>query len=186
MNFFHNTTRDADNQSEAAIVLGLVARDNSVLHLVATFTTEAFLGNWGGEMSIVSKHLLTSLADFTTRLSICGLWFVLVSFFYDDFNADRDLARATISSHREDGSTPRFITTNIPDVSEQRADEQGKNIHLPSAQCAQNSGIDSGLTSRLEETRTLDSFAPKEVMETSEGNRPHRGLEPFLFPTNER
>src|SRR6266478_4813624 len=78
------------------------------------------------------QELIDLLADFTTRPSTDGSWFVPVSFFCDDFDPDRDLAPATMSSHREDGFTPRFVVANIPDVSEPRADEQGKNIHLPS------------------------------------------------------
>ena len=75
------------------------------------------------------------------------------------------LAPAQISVHRDDGSLPRFITTY---VSDQRVKEQGKNIHLLSAQRAQHSDIDPGLTSRLVEMRSLNSDASDELQGTSE------------------
>jgi hypothetical protein len=54
----------AEYQSEAAVVLDLVASDQSVQHVVATFPTEAFSGDRTdseqGEISIVSKHSLAS------------------------------------------------------------------------------------------------------------------------------
>ncbi len=106
-----------------------------------------------------------------------------MSFFYDDFNADRDLAHAAMSSHREDGSTPGLIAANSPDVSDQEADEQDENIHLRSAQLAQRSGIDSELTSRLAETCTLNSDSASELMETLEGNRLHPVLPASALPT---
>ncbi len=74
----------------------------------------------------------------------------------------------------------------MPDVSDQEADEQDKNIHLRSAQLAQRSGIDSGLTSRLAETRTLNSYATvsaSEIMGTPEGNRLHSVLPASALPT---
>jgi hypothetical protein len=93
------------------------------------------------------------------------------------------LAPAAISLHRDDGSSPRFIAASPPDVSDQREDEQGENIHLISAQRAQHSGIGSELTSRLVETRTLDSFALSE-MATSEGNRPHPVMRASVPPVD--
>ena len=56
------------------------------------------------------------------------------------------LAPVAIGSHQEDDSRPLFIVASIPDVSDQRADEQGENIHLIGAQRAQHSGIHSELT----------------------------------------
>ena len=53
MDFFHSTTKPADLRSEAAVVLDLVANDNSVQHIVGTFPTEAFSDDGtdrGGEM----------------------------------------------------------------------------------------------------------------------------------------
>lgn len=53
--YFYNTTKYVDYRSEAAVVLDLVAQDESVEHVVATFSTEAFSGNRtdsGGESSI--------------------------------------------------------------------------------------------------------------------------------------
>jgi hypothetical protein len=52
------------------------------------------------------------------------------------------LEPAAISLHRDDGSSPRLIAASIPDVSGQRVDEQGENIHLIGARRAQNSGAD--------------------------------------------
>ena len=63
MNFFHITAHHAEYRSEAAVVIDLVAQDESVQHVVATFSTEAFSGDRTdreGEMSIVSEHLLAS------------------------------------------------------------------------------------------------------------------------------
>jgi len=93
-----------------------------------------------------------------------------------------------MSSHREDGSTPGLIAANAPDVSDQEADEQDENIHLRSAQLAQNSGIDSGLTSRLAETCTLNSYATvsdsaSELIETLEENRLHPVLPASALPS---
>ena len=65
--------------SEAAVVLNLVAPDESVQHVVATFPTETFSGDktdGEGEMSIVSEHLLAS-TDLATSLTIDSFWFVL-------------------------------------------------------------------------------------------------------------
>jgi hypothetical protein len=44
MNFFH-TTNHAKFRSEAAVVLNLVAHDESVQHVVATFPAKAFTGD---------------------------------------------------------------------------------------------------------------------------------------------
>ena len=56
-----NPYNHAEYRLEGAVVLGLVGQDKSVQHVVATFPTEAFSGDRtgnGGEISIVSKHLL--------------------------------------------------------------------------------------------------------------------------------
>jgi hypothetical protein len=59
---FYNTTEHADDRPGAAVVLNLVAQDESVQHIVATFSTEAFSGdtsNSGGKTStapLVSFH----------------------------------------------------------------------------------------------------------------------------------
>ena len=90
------------------------------------------------------------------------------------------LAPTALSLHQDDGSSPRLIAASIPDVSEEREDEQGENIHLINAQ---RSRIDSELTSRLAETCTLDSFTPSEIV-TSEGNRPHRVMGASVRPTD--
>lgn len=53
---FYNTTKHADYLSEAAVVLDLVGQDESVQHIVATFSTEAFSderSDSGGEMPTV-------------------------------------------------------------------------------------------------------------------------------------
>jgi hypothetical protein len=47
------------------------------------------------------------------------------------------LAPVAISSHQDDDSRPDIIAASIPDVPDQRVDEQGENIHLIGAQCAQ-------------------------------------------------
>ena len=89
----HKTTNHAEYRSETAVVLDLVAQDESVQHVVATYPTEAFSGgrtDQEGAMSIISNQLLAS-ADFVTSLTIDSFWFVLLSF-YGDFNADRVLS----------------------------------------------------------------------------------------------
>ncbi|KAF8494123.1 hypothetical protein F5888DRAFT_1848211 [Russula emetica] len=107
------STYQEETTDEAAVVLDLVAEDESVQHVVATFSTQAFTG--------------------------------------DRTDAEAPEAPAALSLHREDGSSPRFIAVSLPDVSlaDQRADGQGENIHLISAQRAQHSDIDLELTSRL-------------------------------------
>jgi hypothetical protein len=45
VDFFHGTTKHADNGSEGAVVLDLIAQDQSRQHVVATFPTEAFSGD---------------------------------------------------------------------------------------------------------------------------------------------
>jgi len=65
---------------------------------------------------------------------------------------------AAISLHRDDGSSPRLIAAFIPDVIDERIDEQG-------------------------ETRTLDSFALSEVA-TSEGKRPHPVTRASVHPVD--
>ena len=173
---FHSTTNHAEFRSEAAFVLDLVGQDKSVQHIVATFPTKAFSGDRTdreGEMSIVSRRQLS--ADFTTSLTIDSFWFVLLQYTPNVTSTlIVYLASAAISLHRDDGSSPRIIPVPLPlaDVSDERADEKGEDIHLISAQCAQHSGIDSELTSRLAETSTLSSFAPSELA-TLEGNRSH-------------
>ncbi len=90
--FLHNPTWHADYQSETAIVLDLVAQDDSVRHLVATYPTGVFSDNRTGresEMSIVSKHLSTA-ADFVSSPANDSFWFVQL--LYGDFNADRVLS----------------------------------------------------------------------------------------------
>jgi hypothetical protein len=75
----HNITNHAEYWSEGAVVLDLVAPDESVQHVVATFSTETFSGDktdGEGEMSIVSVHLLTS-ADLATSLTTDSFRFVL-------------------------------------------------------------------------------------------------------------
>ena len=79
MNFL-TTNNHTEYRSEAAVVLDLVAQDESVQHLVATFPTEAFSGDRTdreGEISIVSKHLLAS-ADFAISLTTDSFRFVLL------------------------------------------------------------------------------------------------------------
>jgi len=79
------TTYRDETSNQAAVVLEMVARDDSVEHVVASFPTEA-----------ISQPDSQSTAS----------------------------APAAISSHRDDGSIPRFIST---EDSEQREDEQGMN-----------------------------------------------------------
>ncbi len=83
-------------------------------------------------------------------------------------DADVHLASAAIRSHLEDGSRSRFIASLIPVGV---LDQRGENIHLIRAQRAQHSSIDSGLTSRLAEAGTPDSYftdsvSASEIMET--------------------
>jgi len=96
------STYQEEATGEAAVVLDLVAEDESVQHIVATFSTEAF-------------------SEDSTDSS----------------------APAALSLHREDGSTPSFIATSLPDVSDQRADDQGE--------------VDQGEDDDDQETRTSDS-----------------------------
>ena len=106
--FFLSTTDRAEYRSEAAVVLDFVAQDESAQHVVATFPTDAFSGDRTdreGEMSIVSNH-----SSATSTLIVY-------------------LAPAAISLHRDDGSLPRIIAVSLPDISDERADEQGENIH---------------------------------------------------------
>jgi hypothetical protein len=72
----------------------------------------------------------------------------------------------------------------MPDVSGEMTDEQGENVHLIRAQRAQYSGTDSELTSRLAETRTLDSYTPSEIV-TLEGNLPHPVMRASVRPTDD-
>ncbi|KAI0262006.1 hypothetical protein BGY98DRAFT_1104294 [Russula aff. rugulosa BPL654] len=88
----------------------------------------------------MSQHSSTS-TDFATSLSI-----------YCSGSSRR------LSLHQDDGSSPRLIAASIPDVSEEREDEQA-------------------------ETCTLDSFTPSEIV-TSEGNRPHRVMGASVRPTD--
>ena len=91
MNFFHSTTKHAhylSDSSEEAAVFDLIGRDGSVKHVVA------FAGDRTdrvGEMSTMHKHLLAP-TDFATSPSISSFRFVLVSSFFDDFNADHVLS----------------------------------------------------------------------------------------------
>jgi hypothetical protein len=90
------------------------------------------------------------------------------------------LAPAHISVHRDDGSSPRFIATF---VSDQKVEQESKNIHLLSAQRAQHSDIDPGLTSRPVEMRTVNSIASNELQGTSEGDRSQAVLRATAYPT---
>jgi hypothetical protein len=80
------------------------------------------------------------------------------------------LAPVAISPHQGDDSRPGFIPASTPDVLDQRADEQGENIHLIGARRAQNSGIDSELTFPTSGNASLDAFAQGEIT-MSESNR---------------
>jgi len=119
------STYHVDTTDRAAIVLDLVAQDESVQHVVATFSTEAFSGDRtdsGASQSIAPE------------------------------------APAALSLHQDDGSSPRLIAASIPDVSEEREDEQA-------------------------ETCTLDSFTASEIV-TSEGNRPHQVMGASVHPAD--
>jgi hypothetical protein len=102
-------------------------------------------GQTGKVRCLVSEHLLAS-ADFATSLTTDSFRFVLLQCPLVTSTLIVYLEPAAISLHRDDGSSPRFIPTSLPDVPDQRADEQGENIHLIGAQLAQRSGIDSELT----------------------------------------
>ncbi len=93
------------------------------------------------------------------------------------------IAPPAIGPQRGDGSAPRFIAASPPDVSDQKVDEQGRNIHSLSAQRVHHSNIDSGLTSRLAETRTLNSIASSELRGTSKGNHLHPVLPATITST---
>jgi hypothetical protein len=71
------------------------------------------------------------------------------------------LEPAAISLHRDDGSSPRLIAAFIPDVIDERIDEQGENIHLIDPQRAQNPGIDSELTSSTRGNANSRFFCPE-------------------------
>lgn len=117
--------------------------------------------------------------DFVTSLSTNSPGrFVSVTFYYGHFTSTliASLAPPAVSLHREDGSSPRFIATSLPDGSDHGADEQGENIHLICAQRAQHS-------SRLAETHTLDSFNVSEVA-TSEDNRPRPVMQASIPPVD--
>jgi len=87
-----STFQDTDN-GEAAVVLDLVAQDQSVQHIVATFPTEAFSGDGtdrGGEM-LTSPQAYQSIAP---------------------------EAHAALSLYRDDGTMVRFIAASSADVSQ--------------------------------------------------------------------
>jgi hypothetical protein len=78
--YYFNTNNHAEYRLEGAVVLELVARNESVQHVVATFPTEAFSGDrtdGEGEISIVSQLLLAS-ADFAISLATDSFRFVLL------------------------------------------------------------------------------------------------------------
>ena len=73
MDLFHCTTKHAENGLDGAVVLDLVAQDQSRQHVVATFPTEAFSGDStdrGGEIDM-SNHSLAP-ADIAPSLSTNG------------------------------------------------------------------------------------------------------------------
>jgi hypothetical protein len=71
------------------------------------------------------------------------------------------LAPVAISSHEEDDSMPDIIAASITGVSEQMVDEQGEKTHLIGAQHAQNSDIDSELTSSTRGNGYTRFFCPE-------------------------
>jgi hypothetical protein len=68
-----------------------------------------------------------------------------VTFCYDHFTSMliASSVPTALSLHRDDGSSPRLIAASMPDVSDERADEQCENIHLIGTQ---NTSFDSKLT----------------------------------------
>ena len=95
-------------------------------------------------MSSMDKHLLAPLTSRPASQSTAsGLYCCCSSM---TSMVTMYLAPATVGLHQDDGSRTHWIAASPPDDSDEKTDEQGKNIHLIGAQRTQNSGFESELT----------------------------------------
>jgi hypothetical protein len=101
-----STYQDGDT-GEAAVVLDVIAQDESVQHIVATFPTGVFSGvrtERGGEMSTMSNRSNYSWAP--------------ADFENQPLQSIAPEVPVALSLHQEDGTMPRVIVASLPDLSQ--------------------------------------------------------------------